>query len=270
MIDLLRLSVYSDKSDFKFEDFELELNKLNVMVGANGAGKTFLMKFAWFTSYALQMYKAALLFGGDKAEDEFAKNFNKLFKWTFDRSEEISGIAEVVDKKRTVSFQVHFKAGELDFFNMDVGDKDKFKATDITNVQYNSKTARLFESLHQYLRLKKKFKIESLAQDGAMDEICEFYKIYDVIWFENVIRKMKRLSEEGINEVFPGIDIASHLAYIFAGALADDSVEDRFQLNAIKIDEEGMPIFVMQDGNEMPVLRLSSGQQSMLMMTLFM
>ncbi len=268
MLEVIVLEVRSKEDDFNM-DMEIEFNQLNVLVGMNGAGKTLIMKFAWFAGYMLQLYKVTMAVENEKTDEVFAELMQNVFKWTFDESQDINGIISVRDKdNEKFNFRVTFEEGKLSSFNMDVIDPKEFTLAAIQGVQFNSKTARTFNSYEQYLKVKKVNNIVNLTPD-SLNTMCEFFKLYDVVWFENVFRKVKDMVANGLSPIITEGVGRGAMSAIFAGADAGVGRGER-HLVAVKEqdDKEGMPIFVMDDGSERKALRLSSGQQSMLMMTL--
>ncbi len=269
MLDIMNLDIESTKSDFKME-MEVPLNKLNVLVGANGSGKTLMMKFAWFAGYMLQAYKVLLVVEPEKTDELFAEMMQKVFRWTFDEPDDMFGSIAIRDKNlEKFNFSVVFKDGKMNHFVMDIIDPEEFKMGNIQGVQFNSKEARTFEQCARYIKLKKKFGIETLTDDG-LDELCEFFKIYDVLWFEQLIHKVKQFACDGLPETLTSATGRGIMHSIFIGAAegADDVEKPSTDLVSIK-DDGGLPLFVMADGSEKKATSLSSGQQSMLMLLLF-
>ncbi len=268
MLDVMVLEIGSKEDDFNM-DMEIEFNQLNVLVGMNGSGKTLIMKFAWFAGYMLQVYKVTMATENEKTEEVFAGLMQNVFNWTFDETGDITGTISVHDKtKEKFNFNVTFEEGRLSNFTMDVINPKEFTLSTVQGVQFNSKTARTFDNYAQYLKIKKLNNITILTPD-SLNTICEYFKLYDVVWFENVYRKVKDMIDNGLSPRITEGAGRGALSTIFAGADAGPS--DRY-LVSIKeqAGNEGMPIFVMDDGSEKKALRLSSGQQSMLMMTLML
>ncbi len=267
MLDRIILDVESTKDDFKM-DMTIDFNELNILVGMNGSGKTLILKFAWFAGYLLQAYKVMLAVDPKNSDRLFAEMVTKVFKWTFDEPQDMFGTISIEDKDHEkFSFTVAFKDAGMDYFDIDIIDPKEFSVGSITNVQYNSKEARTFEQYARYLKIKKKFGINQLTEEG-LNDICDIFKLYDVLWFENLQRIVSDIVENGLNPIFTSKVGENILSQIFAGAESSSNDSDRFILAGIK-EEEGVPIFVMADGSEKKATSLSSGQQSMMMMTVF-
>ncbi len=243
------------------KEFVMEFNNINIMAGMNASGKTFIMKMAWFSGYALQIYKVALALERKNTDAIFAEEVQKLFRYTFDRAEELTGSVMIYDKEEEeYRFVISITNGVLSYFDINIINPAKFSVKEISPPQFLSKEARTFDQLQKYLKFKKKFNI-TMLDNKAVDELCEFYRIYDILWFEQVGRKVKEYHEKGLEEVL-GMLIPKSLSMMFA--------EDR-ELIDIKEDPNqlGMPLFIMSDNEEQSALALSSGQQAMAMMTLF-
>ncbi len=245
--------------------FSIEFSKLNVFAGMNGSGKTFIMKCAWVSSYLLQLYKVALEFAPQNTDETFAKDATNVLKYTFDNAEDLNGSIMIQDPDEDIyRLIISFKEGKIDYFNIDILNPAKFSIGNIQNVQFNSKEARTFEQYHKYHKLKEKFGITSLSEESVA-EICEFFKLYDVIWFENVRNKLKEYDTkrlEEVNPLFKNNELVSSLGDLFTKSIGD------FDLIGIN-EKDKLPVFELSNGDVYEALDLSSGQQSMLMMMLF-
>ncbi len=266
MLDLINLDVESTENDFKM-DMTVEFNKLNVLVGMNGSGKTLIMKFAWFAGYMLQAYKVMLKVEPERTDEMFMEMLQKVFTWTFDEPQDMLGTIEVSDKNREkFAFKVSFKNGLMDHFNMEVIDPKEFSLGNVAMVQFNSKEARTFEQYGKYLKLKKRFGFDHLSEE-ALDDICDIYKLYDVLWFEQLIVSVASMAKNGPNDILKSATGRSVIHSIFEGA-GEGEASPSTELVAIK-DVDSLPTFVMADASEKKALSLSSGQQAMLMMIMF-
>ncbi len=247
--------------------FSIEFSKLNVFAGTNGSGKTFILKCAWVTSYLLQLYKVTLQLSPQNVDETFAKAAADILKYTFDNAEDLNGSIMIQDPSEEIyRLVLSFKEGNIDYFNVDMINPAKFSIGNIQSVQFNSKDARTFEQYHKYQKLKTRFGITNLTEE-AVGEICEFFKLYDVLWFENVYNKLKEYDTKKLEEVCPlftSSDLASFLGDIFNNT----SPGSNFDLIGIS-EKNKLPVFELANGDAYEALNLSSGQQSMLMMLLF-
>jgi len=173
--------------DFNLGDMSLEFNKLNVFVGQNGAGKTMIFKAAWFMSFTLQLYKTMQLLNIPNIDAEFRKEANIVFDMTWTSSEKVSGAIMIEDKNAEIfGYSAIIVDGKVDSFNINVLDIDKFAVGEVQQVSYNTKDARTFTQYEQYLKLKKRFGIDSFGSVGELEEFKDFYRLYDILWFEKV------------------------------------------------------------------------------------
>ncbi len=269
MLQKMKLNIESVSSDFKM-NMDIGFSRLNVLAGMNGSGKTLVLKFAWFSGYVIQLYKVLLLTEKERTDTVFAELLQNVFDWTFDEPDDLNGTIGVQDEDGKIfNFNVTFKNGKLDYFNMDLIDAAEFQINNIQNVQFNSKTARTFDAFAQYLKIKKLNDITTVYTN-EIPKLAEFFKLYDILWFEGIIVKLDRMVQNGLPKIIVSDVGSSTVASIFEGAnsRSDSTFDDGYILESVK-KVDGLPVFVMKDGKENKALRLSSGQQSMLMLTLF-
>jgi recombinational DNA repair ATPase RecF len=257
MLDIIDVDL--EAPNFKMA-LSMEFSSLNLFTGANGSGKSFIIKFAWYTSYMLQLYKVQLNINPKTSEDFFAEHASKLFGYVFDNSEEISGWIQIRDKeRRKLAFALELKNGELNSFDVDIIDPKEFLLSNIQSVKYASKETRTFEAYDRYKKIKKKFGLKSIATEEALDEICEFYKIYDVLWFESLPAKLidfqAALKKDNIRTNF--LDLINN-------SNADNNLEGVTTLGL----ENDEPVFIFEDGSTEAIKKFSSGVQSMTMLLL--
>ncbi len=266
MLDVMMIDMRAKDFEIGTKDgFRLEFSQINIIAGANGSGKTFVMKFAWFAGYILQIYKIALQMTPNKVDEVFATNVQKIFGYTFDYSEELTGSVMITDTKEEIyRLVISFKEGKLDYFNIDMINPDKFSIGEIQNIRYNTKDARTFNQYNTYMKLKKRLGITALTEE-AVDDICGFFKLYDVMWFENINQRVKEYARDGINGVFDTDEAKALFGSVFARDGSDTS-----ELSLVNIEEDDdLPLFIMSDGSQRKAMSLSSGQQSMLMILMF-
>jgi hypothetical protein len=227
----------------------------------NGAGKSFIMKFAWFSGYALQLYKTILLVNPTNTDKIFKEELQNLFRYTFDQAEELTGSIMIYDKDEEIyRFVLSFDEGALGYFNMDILDASKFNMNQISAVSYNSKEARTFNQTDRYHRMKARFGITVLDKN-AMEELTEFFRIYDILWYEQVLAKVQSFDKGEFDSKLNDVMLRSVVATLFNDiGVTDIKAKPGFPW---------VPIFHMDDGTTRDVLVLSAGSQAMLMMTAF-
>jgi len=262
MLDVIKMDIRAKNFEIGTEkEFVLPFSQLNVIAGMNGSGKSFIMKFAWFSSYALQLYKVALLLAPSTADESFKKELQSLFRYTFDQSEEITGTIMIHDKDEELfRFIVSFDKGVLGYFNIDILNPSEFNIKQIQSVNYNSKEARTFNQIHMYHKLKTKFGIKVL-DEKALEEFSPFFKIYDIIWYEQVLQRVQSFDKGENSDRF----------LCAAGKEVITSLFDDLEITDIKASLEfpWVPVFHMNDGTIRDALTLSAGSQSLLMLTMF-
>ncbi len=163
-------------SPFKSKN-ELELNKLNLITGMNGTGKTFLLINCWAATFITNgLIKGKLDL---KQKLEFAQY---IYDNCFD-DQNINGKISYI-----------YKTGEeihLEFEKGKVINLTYTSLADIENikmVRFMSAPMRTFESISMYLKLRKYH--SSLTEAQIMEQMVKDFKIYDVVYVENLIAKM--------------------------------------------------------------------------------
>jgi AAA15 family ATPase/GTPase len=247
------------KLDFK----DMEFRNLNIFVGANGIGKSFIFKYLWYASYAMQTYKLSLLMVSENFEEEFQKNAEKLFGYVFEDGEEISGSISLTDEKETIyNFMIEIDKGKLTSFDLTVHDPEKFKMGEIQSVKYASKDTRTFEAVERYTKTKELMNLPQITSEDDLDKLCQIYKIYDLFFLEDILRKLYRWTENPDTfeeDLIPGI----------GNRLNDLIVSDDLSTMKAVILENGKPKILFEDGRTKRLSSMSSGSQSIMMLTLF-
>jgi len=262
MLEVIKVKDIGNSS-FMLEDLEIELSNINVISGYNNSGKSFLFKFAWFTSMALNIYKVILLSKTPNIDELFEIEVNDLFELTFTESEKLGGAIQIMDKNTDIFvFTLSFKDGKLDYFELDIKDISKFELGNIPNIQYNTADARTFTAYEQYLQTKEILEISNFLNKEDIKKIGKMYRLYDILWFENMNKtiidygkeqeKLKGLFEI-VNESFK--NEKGH-SLICTEKGKGFEVKD----NILYISTEDTPIKISST---------SKGEQSLLMMCLF-
>lgn len=195
MLETIEFSDYGVGSKPTFNN-KMKFSQMNLFAGANGVGKTLVFKAAWFMQFTLQLYKIKLLtLKQEYTEKEFMKDLEVIFDLTWTSSEQVSGAIEVRDNDTNPSYiyVVRVSEGKVTSFDIDVMDHARFKVGEIQQISYNTKDARTFSQYDRYLKLCKKFKFDIMdmdPQNEELKEMGEFYRIYDILWFERVRREI--------------------------------------------------------------------------------
>lgn len=221
---------------------------LNLLVGANGSGKTLILIQNWIVNYITNSY----LFGKTTIE-ETTKGLQLLFDKSFDHNDftgHIHGEFEYIH----IDFDIdNGQVSNLVFTCIGCDTKDI-----IPNGMplYMSTSTRLFTAINQYVKFKKAIgittPIEKMTECDFM-KLCESYKIYDIFFMEsrltllsNPYFKMSSPTTVALKDAFKK-DI-THIFY--------DQNKGEIQVTELK---DGKP-------ETYPVTRLSSGEQAMLNM----
>jgi len=253
----------TDDGSFAFSDFDIKFKDLNIFCGANGCGKTFMFKLTWFNAYMMQIYKVLLMMRAEDLDKEFARQINMWFPLTFVDYTKLTGWVSLSkkaegseDPENDYSIHLDIDQGQLKSFYVNVGRKDKFAQTELKGVQFNSKDARTFNNYQSYINISKKISSREKG-DIFFQEMGEFFRLYDIVWFENVRVKIEHFRKNGVPA-----ELKDNVAIYFENESNLKSIID------FNFDND-IPIVKTGSGQEIPFNRLSSGLQSILMMMMF-
>lgn len=250
------LVTMADEGGVAFKDFKIDFQSdLNVFIGTNGSGKSFIYKLIWFNGYMLQIYQILLLLKIPDIDRVFAEQINKWFPLTFTDHVGLSGWV-TLEGEDNFNINIEVAEGKLKTFWVDIPEPEKFCVSKLRDVQYNSKAARTFESYETYLKLAKMFD-DGQDDDTFFEKMGEFYRLYDIVWFEKVRQKISQYNTDGIPE---------GNKEMISGPIMDSGPEvDDFDFDF----NEEIPSVIYSDGRRMKFTKLSSGLQSMIMMYAF-
>lgn len=251
--------------DVKFDDgydFKMSLDKLrklSIFCGQNGVGKSMVLRWKWYISFLMQMYKVTLMTHPGNIDAEFKQMVDRLLPLTFSGVDNFEGFVSIQDEDEDIyRMDLGFKEGKLNYFHLDMKDADTFKMSNVSAVMYNSKEARLFDSYERYLKMLKMMDIKMPYTLTHFETLGEFYKVYDVLWFERIRTFSMKWMEEG----FPK-RLQTLLSYLREGGCAG-------------IPEDGELCFVdgviaIQSGDKVPrtLSSFSDGEQALMMMYMF-
>ena len=264
MLDRMRFREFGGK-DFILNNMDLEFNQLNVFVGENGVGKSFVFKSAWFASITLNFYKMLAMLGTPNLDERFEQEVNLIFELTFHESEKLSGVLQIMDKTADIyAFTLAMHDGKLDHFQLEIFDQHKFDIGSIESVKFNSKEARTFEQYEKYSNLKKAFGVEQFTSNQDFKQMGEFYRLYDLMWFEEMAMTIRRFEEEPqlLEKIFDKLRPILNTKNV-----KGDLVVFRDGNKVIAKDEM---LYVQKEDSELSIFSsLSSGEQSLMMMFIF-
>jgi len=260
MLDTITFEEFGN-NDFHMDLDTITFKKLMVFIGTNNIGKSFIFKTAWLMTQALNIYQVLLSLEVSDSDKLFQSEFNNMFRWTFTESDQLNGAVKITAQD-ILEFTINMKNGKLDNFNLNITDPKKFKEVGITPVTYNSTQARLFSEYDKYIAFKKAMNIAELNTE-SLNELSAFYRLYDIMWFEELLDFAAQLEEE------PNL-----IKNIIDPIKASQSVDDLYNevpglRDGDNIIAKGGTFYVADtNGSETKFSSLGNGVQSTLMMTL--
>ena len=228
---------------------DMELNKLTIMCGMNGVGKTLIMKMIWAANTMFNAMVAAKAMNAKQDMDE-----EDLLQFILSTS--------FVDMDFTGTFKFYQREPNLNVpmcyleFKMIDGKVDE------VNIEYPeilepigapifmSKDARDFGKIQQYAKMKKMAGIEEYKSLEDMKKMCDMFKLYDIITFEMMLAKMPMANQ-----------------YLTMMSKISSDLVKEFGIKEIEYDKEKAEIYVINtEDRRVNIQTLSSGIQSMLFM----
>lgn len=156
----------------------IEFNKLTLMTGLNGTGKTFLLVY----SYVLTEIAGLVVAGLDGENLKIGSQFimEKCFS-QIDTTGEISGNFGDGNK-----ITLKMEDGKI----LSVGVTGFKDVTDVARIKYMSSAMRTFDTIKAYLRLRQ-VALDKLGNYESMaTEMLETYRLYDFKYMETLIASM--------------------------------------------------------------------------------
>lgn len=173
---LMKCTIKLEQPKFNFEN--MDFNKLCILVGQNGSGKSLLLKFNWLFSSILQFvvsYKTM-------TNDELKKHFTFLFEHSFDKND-FTGEFTMYFENATVYTKM--KNGVIELFSCDLDPEVEDSVTPI----FMSKNTRTYDDIVKYMKIKKMFTTGELTEE-SLNKLLEFYKIFDILFIESMLKKI--------------------------------------------------------------------------------
>lgn len=230
--------------------YDMNMNMLTLLTGANGTGKTMILKIVWLVNYVTMTY---IHTEGQIPIDMMEKTTQFLMDKSFDTND-FTGKIEADYPELQLSFDLtDGKVSNLLFVC----------GTDVKDLEsggipvFLSADMRLFSDINKYIKLKKYVKLDkpfTSFTDADIDVLCGMYKIYDIITVEKLLTK--------ISDPFFKID----------GKLKEtlQIYIPNKDLDSVFYDEKSAEIYLseIKDGKKIsyPVINLSAGEQSILNM----
>lgn len=194
----------------------LTYNKLTLLCGANGVGKSFSNKLTWVNNFFFNTLLVAQM-GEIKLMP--CKNQSDILQWMldstfFDQDFEGRVVMEATDKVTDVP-HYFLEYSLLDGKVLDFKCDYPTKAQPMGPITYLSKEVRSFNNIENYLRTRDML---SLPQTGSLtdyDPLIEFFPLYDVLGHETLLLKFELMPKllEQVNKISPelldGLDIVT-------------------------------------------------------------
>lgn len=219
--------------EFKMKD-EINFNKLTLLVGQNGTGKTLVNIMNWALTTAINIH---ILTKND-------------LKDTLDYI-----LSKSVNTKFTGTLRIAFSSNVEMIAELENGNVLKAEVHNLTddiipiNIKYMSTNMRTFTQINQYIKTKK-----LLTSVANADEVFEIYKFYDIYLVESYLQ---HLSGKKTIPVDCGSDFDKKLEDIKFLRLNEDETEIEYGF-----EENGRLVFKSTSS-------LSNGEQSMLNMLVY-
>lgn len=190
--------IFLDKP-MKMNFLNLELNKLNIMVGMNGTGKSFLLATVYALSYIVN---AKILARVHNAPFDEMKIAEFVIGSCF--NSDITGTI-ALNYESSVSVDIAVKDGQV--LNVNINNSE---SVDIpTVVKYMSSAFRTFSAMCSYL--------VSRRNSGKTDpgevvmEMTKHYKLYDVMYIEKLINRMPMTVDDALKKHLIGFDVKEEI-----------------------------------------------------------
>lgn len=174
------------------KEMNLTMNKLALFVGANGTGKSFIMKLVWM--FATQMNNIAA---------------SRKFKMSYIIE---AGMQDIVDMSLrendlTGTININYIGGEFLKVEFDEGkviSHDYFMREEIVPQSppiFMSSDTRLISALTKYLAFKDAIGVTSIADDANVKKLNKMYPLYDIIFLERQIALLDNMTPERIKKI---------------------------------------------------------------------
>ena len=182
MAHLDKITIQLDGSTgFNMGVKDMQMNELNLLVGTNGSGKSFVLRQTFILGFIGLTYHNSLLAGVPTDPVELA---NFVVSRTFTEPD-FTGLVEGV-----------FTNDAYIEYRMDKGVVIECNIANITKdtkpfpgIKFLSAEMRTFDDISTYLRMRKRIapSMQKQLDEAQLKELCDEFKIYDVIQIEGMI-----------------------------------------------------------------------------------
>jgi hypothetical protein len=212
-------------------DFDMEYQSLVIMVGANGTGKSLILKLTWVLNTIMGI-------GIAKKISKLNLPVENLAQFTFDKSFENQNFNGMIkadyEHGQIVVGLDHGKVLSLDISSADEVDS-------VPTPIFMSTEMRTFDQIKRFLQLSKLSKNE--------DDILNFYKLYDITYVEFLKRKIGNnyILSEAFKERLSSFDLG------------------KYDIQSLQMTDDTM-YFTNSKEEQIELTTLSKGEQSIVNM----
>jgi len=192
----------------------ISYNKLTLLCGMNGVGKSFSNKLTWVNNF---FFNTLLIAQMSDIELMPGKSQSDILQWMldstfFDQDFEGRVVMEATDKITDVP-HYFLEYSLLDGKVLDFKTDFPTKAQPMGPITYLSKEVRSFNNIENYLRTRE---MVAMPQTGSLtdyDKLIEFFPLYDVLGHETLLLKFEKmpdlltLANKTSPELLEGLDI---------------------------------------------------------------
>lgn len=232
--------VLSKPTPMNIED--LNLQKLNLMVGTNGSGKTFCLVTMWLFGYLSSCVIIMRRIPNPAGLEQFAQH---AVDHCYD-SKDITGNMSVV-----------FDSGAEISITLNEGKVENISHTGFEDIEhfvpfrFMSSAMRTFEAMNMYLKLRGM--LEKMGHKGEQltNEMLKTFKLYDVIQLEHMIMSMPYKVSKELQESMKNFDIG-----------------EGFREFGVDLEKGNFYVILDPDGKQKDLATFSKGEQALINMTL--
>lgn len=195
---------------------EIDLNQLNVFIGANGVGKSLIMKLTWCLNMMSQLVvlKQPLTEGAQFILDKSIPEHNMFG---------MLGIRFDSGAKLTITV---FE-GKV----QDVSHEGFEKIDKPSKCVYMSADTRLFSSIKRYLDIRKIV---------GQEKMLEHYKLYDCMYIESLISRMPITLDNFSKHLLTSVEIDGLESVDFDGDFIGVFKDDRKSLSTLSSGQQAL------------------------------
>jgi hypothetical protein len=194
------IGIEMDNPKIKFDP--ISFNKINLFIGVNGLGKSFVLISTWYLSTILQNYIISRKMGA-------TYDLKAASQWVWDRTfsdpDKMTGKLEAT-YEYGATITVEIAKGVITRCDINLANA----ITEPTRVNFMSKNMRTFDSMTLYLKLRRTVMTQNI--DQIVDEMCKHFKLFDVMAVEYLIQRMPITVDPQLEARIHNFDDKLHIA----------------------------------------------------------